>query len=581
MMWPIIAAEIGSERDVVSARQRAKLIAAQLGFDPLDQTRIATAVSEIARNAYSYGGGGRVEFAVSSTGGDQSLVVTISDRGPGIADLDRILDGTYVSTVGMGVGMVGARRLMDRFDIRTVEGQGTRVHMAKSLPRGAGRLEPGRIRSIADGLRGAEAGDPFTALRDQNRDLVQSFTDLKSRQDELARLNRELEDTNRGIVALYSELDQKAEQLREASELKSRFLSYVSHEFRTPLNSIMGLSRILLDRLDGDLTLEQERQVTYIRQSAESLTELVNDLLDLAKVEAGRIEVHLGRVRVADLFAALRGALKPLTVNPAVELSIVDGDDLPEILADEGKVAQILRNLVSNALKFTERGEVAVSARFHAETDRIVFTVADTGIGIAPEHVAKIFEEFGQIDGPLQRRQKGTGLGLPLSRKLAELLGGTIEVETTPGVGSTFRLDLPAGAGRAVRGAMAAARRLLVIDDEPPFRYLVRQLLKDEGGIEIHEAIDGEDGLRKIAAHEPDIVLLDLNMPVLSGVEVLDRLRREGALERLRVIIATSNPITPVLTGSLPGASGFLAKHEIARDQLLRLIAVADERRET
>lgn len=574
MSWPIVVCPIQDEADVVAVRQRAKRIAGLVGLDGLDQTRVATAVSEIARNAFAYGGGGRADFALVDGAEGQSLTVTIADHGPGIADIEAVMDGTYVSPTGMGVGLAGARRLMDDFSVDTAPGRGTRVRLAKTLPRGRARLGAAALRGIADALRQDGDADPFAALGDQNRDLVRSFADLKARQDELARLNRELEDTNRGIVALYSELDQKAEQLREASELKSRFLSYVSHEFRTPLNSIIGLSRILLDRLDGELTAEQETQVTYIRQSAESLTELVNDLLDLAKVEAGRIEVRAARVQVEDLFAALRGALKPLTTNPAVELSVDADPGLPPIFVDEGKVAQILRNLVSNALKFTERGRVTVEAAYRPDGDRIVFTVADTGIGIAPEHIAKIFEEFGQVDGPLQRRQKGTGLGLPLSRKLAELLGGMIEVESTPGVGSVFRLDLPAGAVRLARQAEgAAARRVLVVDDEPPFRYLVRQLLKDSPGLELSEAVDGEDGLAKIADLSPDVVLLDLQMPGRSGLDVMERLRRDGALDRTAVIVATSSPITPQLKAAFDGASGFLAKHEIARDLLLGLVA--------
>jgi signal transduction histidine kinase/ActR/RegA family two-component response regulator len=470
------------------------------------------------------------------------------------------------------VGITGARRLMDAFEIASST-RGTRVRMAKTLPRNAPRLGPEAVRDMVDRLRRDVAPDPFAALRDQNRDLMQSFADLKSRQDELGRLNRELEETNRGIVALYSELDQKAEQLREASDLKSRFLSYVSHEFRTPLNSIMGLSRILLDRLDGDLTPEQEKQVTYIRQSAESLTELVNDLLDLAKVEAGRIEVHRRTVSVDDLFAGLRGALRPLTANRTVELSMSTIGVLPAIVTDEGKVAQILRNLVSNALKFTERGSVTVTAEYRADADRMLFTVADTGIGIAPEHIAKIFEEFGQVDGPLQRKQKGTGLGLPLSRKLAELLGGTIEVESEPGQGSTFRLDLPANTGRAARPEGTAPRRLLVIDDEQPFRYLVRQMLKDAREFEVAEASDGDEGLDKIATLDPDVVLLDLQMPACDGFTVHQRLRSAGRLPALPVVVATSNPITPSLQAMLPGVAGFLPKHEIARDVLIGLLA--------
>src|SRR6202012_3561547 len=187
---------------------------------------------------------------------------------------------------------------------------------------------------------------------------------------------------NRGVVALYAELDERAEQLRKASELKTRFLSHMSHEFRTPLNSILALSRLLLDHIDGALAPEQERQVGYIRRSAESLLELVNDLLDLSKVEAGKVEVKASPFTVGSLFGALRGALKPLLTSPSVELIFDGAEHMPELVTDESKVAQILRNLISNALKFTEKGEVRVS--HEVSQGWLKLSVADTGIGIAP-----------------------------------------------------------------------------------------------------------------------------------------------------------------------------------------------------
>src|SRR5262249_53820018 len=214
-------------------------------------------------------------------------------------------------------------------------------------------------------------------------ELMQSLEEIRRRDEESKQLNQELGDTNRGVVALYAELDERAEQLRQASELKTRFLSNMSHEFRTPLNSVLALSRLLLDRIDGQLTAEQERQVGYIRRSAESLLDMVNDLLDLAKVEAGKVDVKSSRFTVSNLFGGLRGALKPLMTSPSVELVFDAPRDVPELYTDEGKLTQILRNLISNALKFTEAGEVTVTARHDDESGTIRFAVRDTGIGIA------------------------------------------------------------------------------------------------------------------------------------------------------------------------------------------------------
>lgn len=265
---------------------------------------------------------------------------------------------------------------------------------------------------------------------------------LQERTAEVAALNAELTETNKGVVALYSELDESAAALKQISELKSRFLSYMSHEFRTPLGSIRSIARILLDRLDGPLLPEQEKQVRFIQSAAAELTDMVNDLLDLAKVEAGRITISPAWFEMVDLFAALRGMFKPIVNSEAVSLIFEEPVDMPRVYTDDKKLSQILRNFISNALKFTPTGEVKVSA--HAgENQTVVFAVADTGIGIAKEHHGAIFEDFVQVDSPIQKRLRGTGLGLSLSKKLATLLGGTVSVVSEPGVGSTFSITIP------------------------------------------------------------------------------------------------------------------------------------------
>ena len=274
----------------------------------------------------------------------------------------------------------------------------------------------------------------------EERDAMQ--LELSQRVEQIESLSRELAETNSGVVALYAELDDKAAQLREVSDLKSRFLSYMSHEFRTPLGSIRSIARILLDRLDGPLTSEQVKQVSFIQSAAGELTEMVNDLLDLAKIEAGRISISPAWFEMVDLFAALRGMFKPLLVNPEVALVFEEPVGLPRAFTDDKKLSQILRNFISNALKFTQKGEVRVAART-CGADRIRFSVADTGVGIPYDHLESIFEDFVQIDTPLQRRFRGAGLGLALCKRLAELLGGRVEVESEVGRGSLFSVTIP------------------------------------------------------------------------------------------------------------------------------------------
>jgi signal transduction histidine kinase len=183
--------------------------------------------------------------------------------------------------------------------------------------------------------------------------------------------------------------------------------------------------------------------VRFIESAANDLSELVNDLLDLAKIEAGKVEVQVAPVVVDNMFSALKGMLRPLVDEGRVVLEFEPADAVAPFDSDEGKISQVLRNFISNALKFTEQGSVTVAARDDLATDEIVFTVTDTGIGISPENLQLIFEEFSQIEHPLQRRSKGTGLGLPLCRKLAALLGGRVEVASEAGAGSTFTLVLP------------------------------------------------------------------------------------------------------------------------------------------
>lgn len=255
-------------------------------------------------------------------------------------------------------------------------------------------------------------------------------------------LRAELEETNQGVLALYAELDTQAEQLRQASDLKSRFLSYMSHEFRTPLGSIRSITRLLKDEMDGPLSPEQHKQVLFISGAAGELSDMVDDLLDLAKIEAGRITISPAWFDMLDLFAALRGMFRPIVDGSAVDLIFEEPEDMPRLYTDDKKLAQILRNFISNALKFTQTGEVRISARAENDTE-VRFAVTDTGIGIPGDLHGNLFEDFVQIDTPLQKRLRGTGLGLSLCKRFAELLGGRVGVESKPGVGSTFYVVIP------------------------------------------------------------------------------------------------------------------------------------------
>jgi len=255
-------------------------------------------------------------------------------------------------------------------------------------------------------------------------------------------LRAELEETNQGVLALYAELDTQAEELRQASDLKSRFLHYMSHEFRTPLSSILSIARLLSDELDGPLGEEQHKQVRFIRSSATELSEMVNDLLDLAKIEAGRVTISPAWFDMLDLFSALRGMFRPIVEGSEVDLIFEEPETVLRLYTDDKKLAQILRNFISNALKFTLQGEVRISAQV-MDGCEVRFAVCDTGIGIPQELHKALFEDFSQVDSPLQKRLRGTGLGLSLCKRFADLLGGRVGVESEPGKGSTFFVVIP------------------------------------------------------------------------------------------------------------------------------------------
>ncbi len=701
MTLNLFSIDIRLENDVVLARQKARTIAAALKFEAQDQTRIATAVSEIARNTFQYAGGGRAEFAIQDQP-EKMLVITLRDQGRGIANLEEIMGGRYVSQTGMGLGLLGAKRLMDHFKIETTARQGTTVVLGKKVPRRFSRFKPGELDSVLSSIERASQ-DPYEELKQQNQELLNTLQELRARQEELANLNRELDETNRGVVALYAELNDKADFLQRASELKSHFLSNMSHEFRTPLNSITALSQILLDRLDGDLTVEQEKQVKFIRGSAQDLTDLVNDLLDLAKVEAGKVSIRASHFKVDGVFAALRGMLRPLlSQNSSVNLVFDEPSDLPELHTDEAKVSQILRNFISNALKFTERGEVRVSVeRGHDET--VVFAVADTGIGIAEEDQERIFQEWVQVEGQRQKAVKGTGLGLPLSRKLAQLLGGNVYVKSQVGVGSTFftaipirfsgeaevsyvpdvkrELDtdklpvlvvednrealfiyekylkgtqfqvIPAKDLKEARQTLrefrpvavvldvllqgehswellqelkqnpattgipifvvtvvdnqekalalgadgfhpkpvdrvwllhqldavakrVAQRQVLIIDDDEISRYLVKSVL-GQAELRFSEANGGQEGLRRASEASPDLVILDLAMPDLSGFEVLSKLKENPRTAKIPVIIHTSKVLDARERMLLADAVAIVSKESRSRELSLAHFADA------
>jgi signal transduction histidine kinase/CheY-like chemotaxis protein len=562
--------ELRTEGDVASARVAARALGRQLELSDSMATRFATAVSEVCRNAVVHAGGGAITFSLEIRGRAANLVATIADEGPGIADADAAMTPRLDHPMGAGVGLSRARRLVDDLRILPRDRGGTVVEVVRSLPAGArGRWdaalasigttgrpgplphvtsgdEPRGIRETRDD-RGGEAPDDERAEEPPSAPPTDLHTETARLRLERDRLAAELEETNRGVVALYAELEDQAERLRRADELKSRFLSRVSHELRTPINSIVALSRLLADRVDGELTEGQATQVGYIQAAGAELSDLVNDLLDLARIESGRIDVIPREFLLESVLASLRGTLRPLA-KPGVELRVEPLDGIPPLESDEAKLTQILRNFVSNALKFTDRGSVTMRATLTEAGDRVRIEVADTGIGIEPAELERIFEEFVQVAGAHQVGVKGTGLGLSVSRGLATLLGGEVGVSSAPGTGSAFWVEIPVAyvprtADDPTRPGEAASPTVLVIDDDATARYLIHHQLAAQG-LRLLEAGTGADGVELARRDHPDVVVLDLSMPDVDGLEVLDRFRAVDGMDRTPVIVHTGRRLT-------------------------------------
>ncbi|WNG32571.1 response regulator [Archangium violaceum] len=393
----------------------------------------------------------------------------------------------------------------------------------------------------------SQVSETMSELAALHRETERNQRELKRRADELLRLNRELEESNRGVRTLHAELDEKTESLVRAAEIKSRVVANVSHEFRTPLHSILGLARLLLNPINGPLAPEQQKQVQFIRTSAEALFELVNDLLDLSKMESGKATLRPTRFGSGDFLGALRGMMKPLVpADSAVELRFVEPEADLTLETDEAKVSQVLRNLVSNALKFTEKGHVTVSAE-RGPDDTVCFRVSDTGIGIEPSHHGRIFEEFTQVESPLQKKVKGTGLGLALSRRLAEFLGGNLTVHSTPGQGSAFMLTIPRVhpevqemAGLAERSQQLDPGRapVLVLEDDRQTLFLYEKYLA-RSGFQVLPVRTVDDARRTIQRVRPAAVVLDVMLEGETSWGFLSELKGNPATRDIPILVVT------------------------------------------
>lgn len=539
---PLLTLALHSEQDIVHCRQAAKRLAAALEWPALEQIRLATAVSELARNIHQYAGSGHFDFALLR-GEDQrlrGLEVRAVDQGPGIAEMEAIRAGSYRSSTGMGIGLRGAQRLFDDFDIQTSPA-GTRITARKyQAPRPFPAAE--LLQALTAELQGSPPPDPYQQIRLQSEELLLTNTELQLRQSELEVTNKELENTNQGVVALYSELEKATQELKEASEAKTRFFSNMTHEFRTPINIIENVAKLLASGVDGALNAEQQRQVRFISDAALELANLVSELLALAEVQSGRLTIVPQPFALGpfiDRLEQFAAALAPR--YPQVSFNVAPPPAGVLLDTDESRLFQVLRNLISNAFKYTPRGQVRIQV-FQPDDASLEFLVEDSGIGIAAADQQKIFEEFERIRSPHLTHIEGTGLGLPLAQRLAVLLRGELSLDSEVGRGSRFTLRLPrhyANHRAAEPEPDLSGLTVLVIEDNEGDRYLVRRTLERLNPV-LLEADSARSSLDRLNAVRPDIIILDLDLPDINGEDLLASM--DWSMHR-RVLINTAQPL--------------------------------------
>ena len=443
-------------------------------------------------------------------------------------------------------------------------------------------------------------------LEEQSRALKESQAHLETQQAELEQTNAQLseqrdalDERNDALKTIQGELEQRAAELQRASRYKSEFLANMSHELRTPLNSSLILARLLADNPQGNLSAEQVKFSESIYSAGNDLLNLINDILDIAKVEAGKLEIRPETMSVASLADTLQRTFEPLAAGKSLKFELLLAPDLPAtLLTDRQRAEQVLKNLLSNALKFTDRGGVSVAVTRRGDA-AIAFEVRDSGIGIAPDQQGLIFEAFRQADGTASRRHGGTGLGLSISRDLAGLLGGSIEVASTPGQGSSFTLVLPlqyqatlATAPSSMappvaaptpvpaapvkrprstafdddRGAQLAPRqrRVLVVEDEPEFARILFDLAH-ELGYACLVTDHADEAISMAESMAPDAILLDMRLPDESGLALLQLLKEQPATRHIPVHVISAEDLSePAMQ---MGAVGYAIK-PTTREQL-------------
>jgi signal transduction histidine kinase len=434
MATAVLTLPLRTQEDVLLTRRRARDLAALLQFSPAEQIGLSTAVWEVARMAERRG---EVELAVVEAPPSVAVRITVSGVPHSML---------AVSGEGPRLNLDALGRLVDRVDAS--ERNGSAV-VSLSAAAGPDAWVPGvdELELVLASLTRHDTGGGgpgiVDELRQQNFELLTTLATLRDREHDLTELNTELGDTNLAVTALYQELELQAAELRRRAEANARFLSELTHELRTPLYAVRGMTEAILRDHAEALNEGIRQDVTLIDGAMVEALDLVNDHLDLAKLAAGRTTVRLAHVDIVELFTTLRAIVTRLPAHPGVELIFEDAAGLPTLRTDGFKLSQILRNFIVNALKFTGAGHVRVSAAAVGDGQAVRFEIADTGPGLSEVDQQRVFDEFVQLDAERHGALRGSGLGLPLTKRLAAVLGGEVSVRSVLGEGATFAAKIP------------------------------------------------------------------------------------------------------------------------------------------
>ena len=384
----ILALTISTEFDVTAARQRARQIAGACGFGSVDQARIGTVVSELARNIFSYAGAGAVSFVADGDQSPQHLLITFEDQGPGIADVAHILSGRYRSPSGMGLGILSARRLMDRFDI--VSGAaGTTINVGKRFPAQTAFMSAAAFSPLVAQFQTLPDHAALSEARHQNRELADALSALQARQDELQLVSTRLEERNRNVEALNDLLDDKAVALQKADRSKDEFLATLSHELRGPL-SAAGMAATLL--LPADVTSQRANQMgELIRRQITHMSRMVEDLLDVSRVSRGLVQLEKTPVELAEVIAAAIEQVQAAASQKQHRIEQQTGSFSLPVLGDRTRLIQVVSNLLGNAIRYTDSGGL-IRIALEQRGPMAVLRVQDNGRGISQALIPRLFE---------------------------------------------------------------------------------------------------------------------------------------------------------------------------------------------